>query len=510
MRVTVPNSGQFGIVSDQAPQELPINAWSDGSNFRFRDGYAERFLGQRQIFDAPVITPYFITPYATTTSRFWVHAGLTSVYVDDGTTRTEITGTAPTGAIDDRWTGGSLNGVLVLNNGKDVPTFWGGDVGLNLATLTGWDAAWRAASVRPFKNYLVALDVTKGATRFPHMVKWSSAADPGTIPASWDETDPAVDAGELDQAETPDLMVDQLPLGDVNIIYKERSMYSMQYIGGQFIFRFARLPGDYGMLTRGCAVQVPNGHVVLASGDVVIHNGQGPQSILTGKMRDWLFSRIDSTNYRRCFVTSNPARNEVWICFPESGQSTCTKALVWNWVDNTFGVRELTAVTYGAAGQVNYTALASWASDTDSWDSDVTSWQQDGFSPTDARLLLCATTPTIGLVDASAQEFGANLTTYIERTGLSLDAPDRVKTLSRIIPRVDAVAGTVISIEFGASMDAEVEPTWNTAIPYTVGTTYKADGFVTGRFLAVRFGSTSAQPWRIRSYDMEVMQRGTF
>lgn len=510
MRVTVPNSGQFGVMADQAPQEIPVNAWSDASNFRFRDGYAERFLGQQSIFDAPTVTPYFLTPYSTTIARYWIHAGLASVFADDGTTRTDITGTAPTGGVYDRWTGGALNGVLVLNNGVDVPQFWGGDVLTNLATLTGWDTNWRAASVRPFKNYLVALDVTKTATRFPHMVKWSAAADPGSVPASWDETDPAIDAGELDLAETPDLMVDQLPLGDVNIIYKERSMYSMQYIGGQFIFRFARLPGDFGMLTRGCAVQYPGGHIVLSAGDVIAHNGQGPQSILTGRMRSWLFNQIDSTNYAACFVTSNPTRNEVWICFPESGETTCTKALIWNWVDNTFGVRELNNVTYGASGQVNYTALSQWENDSDPWDADITTWDQDLFTPADARLLVCSTTPDISQVDSSAQINGVDIVATLERTGLALDAPDQVKTLTRLVPRVDAQPGTVISIEFGGSMDAEVEPTWSNPVPYTVGTTYKADSFATGRYLAVRFSSTSTQPWRIRSYDMEITPRGLF
>ena len=41
----------------------------------------------------------------------------------------------------------------------------------------------------PVQNYLIALDLTKSGTRYPHMVKWSAAADPGTVPASWDETD---------------------------------------------------------------------------------------------------------------------------------------------------------------------------------------------------------------------------------------------------------------------------------------------------------------------------------
>ena len=134
-----------GLNSDLTPEELGSGVWSAVENMRFRNGYAEKFKGSKQAFTTPVITPYFLTPYTTTTKRYWVYAGLTAIYADDGTTQTNITGTAPTGAIDDRWTGGSLNGVLVLNNGKDVPVFWGGTG--TAATLTGWTSTWRAQAV---------------------------------------------------------------------------------------------------------------------------------------------------------------------------------------------------------------------------------------------------------------------------------------------------------------------------------------------------------------------------
>lgn len=509
--VTIPGSGQYGAMADQAPQELPINAWSRVRNMRFRDGYSERFGGHSPIFGAPTVTPYWLTPYTTPAARFWVHAGAARVFADDGTTRTDITPAAPfTGAQDDRWTGGSLNGVLVMNNGVDQPQFWGGNVANKLATLTAWNAAWRAASVRPFKNYLVALDVTKSGTRYPHMVKWSHAADPGTVPISWDEADPAKDAGEQDLAETPDLIVDQLPLGDLNVVYKERSMYSMQFIGQPYIWRFQRLPGDVGMLARGCAVATPQGHVVLAAGDVILHSGQGPQSLLTGRMRRWLFNNIDSTAYQRAFVTSNPAKNEVWICFPSVGATTCTQALVWNWADNTLGVRDLPNATYGAPGQIKYSAAASWNADTETWADDVTAWNQDDYSQADARLLLASTLPQIELVDTTGSYHGQPITAMLERTGLALDDPYSVKLLRAVYPRVDAITGTQLSIEVGASMDAERAPVWQPPVIYTVGSTLKADAFAQGRFLALRISSVGKQPWRVKSIDLDVVKQGAY
>jgi hypothetical protein len=508
--VSVKDAGAIGVVADAIAQDLPPNAWTSASNVRFRDGCAERFLGDEQVFTTPAVTPYFLAPYQTTSKRFWVHAGTAAVYADDGTARTDITGTAPTGAATDRWTGGTLNGVFILNNGVDQPMFWGGDTGLNLATLTGWNANWRCKSLRPFKNYILALNLTKTGVNYPHMVKWSHAAEPGTVPASWDEADPTKDAGEVDLAETPDLIVDGMALGDTFVVYKQRSMYAASYIGQPYIFRFQRLPGEYGILTRGCVADTPVGHVVLTAGDVIVHQGQGARSILTGKMRRWLFTQMDSDNYAASFVVTNPWRNEVWICFPEAGATACTKALVWNWNDGTFGVRTLDNVTYGAAGQMDFAGSTSWAADTATWDSDTSGWNQNEFSQAEARLLLSSSAPKILSVDTGALMSGSNVVASLERTGLAFDAPYQSKMVRAVYPRIDAAQGTTVQIQVGASMDAEAEPTWSAPVTYTVGSTFKADVIATGRILAVRFSSTSAQPWRIRSYDLDIVPLGAY
>ena len=509
--ITVPSAGEYGLIIDALPQELPVNGWSYAQNMRFRDGYAERFRGSSPVLTTPPVIPYWIAPYRNANSKFWIHAGVARVYSDDGSTQTDLTPTtAYAGAIDDRWTGGSAQGVMVINNGVDLPQFWAGNVATKFAPLTGWNAVWRCASIRPFKNYLVALDVTKSGTRFGNMVKWSAAANPGALPPTWDETDATKDAGEQDLAETTDFMVDSMPLGDLNIIYKERSMYGMQYIGGTFVWRFFRLPGDVGMLARGCVVNTPKGHVVMTPGDVILHNGQGPQSIVNGRMRRWLFNNIDTTYFARSFLCVNQARNEVWICFPEGGQTTCTLALVWNWETDTFGIRNLPNATFGGSGSVVTASNATWAADTETWAVDATTWNNDGFSSTETRLLISGAGPLVSLMETGALFNGVAPTCTLERTGMSFDKPDVVKTVRAVIPRLDATPGTVVNLQVGGSMDAEVAPTWSAPVSYTVGSTYKADFFATGRFLSFRITSTSAQPWRLKSFDVEMQGRGKY
>lgn len=500
--------GRVGVVNDAAQNDAPLNGWTIANNIRFRDGYAERIGGEQQIFTTTSVVPYFIAPFQTTTTSYWIHAGLTSVYADDGTTRTNITGTALTGTAGDRFTGGVLNGVFVLNNGVDVPQYWGGTS--TLAALPGWDATWRAVSVRPFKNFLVALGITKGSTKYPHMVKVSSAASTGAVPSSWDATNPALDTLERDLSETTDVLVDALPMGDLLIIYKERSMYSMQFIGGNTKFKTQRLPGNVGMLARGCAAITPVGHVVLTSDDVVLHAGQGAKSIINGRMRRWLFSQIDATNYKRCFLTTNERRNEVLVCFPTQGQQYCTKALTWNWVDDTIGVRDLGSVTHGASGKLPASVIdGSWAADTAPWNTDFTAWTEDGLSSAESRLVLAQTTKLM-LVDSGSGFGGANIPATLVRSGLDFGDGATVKLCRGIRPRIDAAAGTVITVEIGASMDPLSPPSYGPPVPFRVGIDVKADGFASGRYLAVRYSTNSLAPWRIARDAFDVTPMGAY
>lgn len=511
MFVTIDNCGQ-GMNADLTPEELGNGVWTNVSNVRFNNGYAERFKGTTQAFTTPSVTPYFIAPYVTNTARYWLHAGLASVYVDDGTTRTDITGTAPTGAIDDRWTGGSINGVWVMNNGVDVPMYWNGDTGTNLATIPGWDATWRAKAIRPFKNFIIALGITKGANLYPHMVKWSTTLNPGSITAAgdWDETNPAKDAGEQDLAETSDLIVDAMPMGDTMIVYKERSMYAMTYVGAPYVFRFQRMPGQIGMLARGCGVDTPYGHVVLTAGDVVLNTGQGCNSIANGIVRKYIFNNIDSTNYKRAFVTANPQRNEVWICIPVNSE-TCNVAAVWNWIDKSWSIRQLSSVTYGAFGQINITSTGTtWATDTATWQTDATTWNENEYSPAEARLLMCHSTPLISLTDTGTTDFGSLISATAERTGMTLGDQTAIKTIRAIRPQIDGNAGATVNIEVGASMFPDAAPNYGPVQTFTVGSSIKTDCFATGRYMAVRFSNSDYAPWRLKSFVIDYVNAGGY
>lgn len=498
-----------GFMPDPMAQELPLGAASTVTNMRFAGGFAERYRGMANVFGTPGATPYWIAPYASLATRLWVTGCQSKLYAYDGATQFDITPVVPpSGAIDDRYTGGAFNGVLLINNGKDAPWAWGGATNTPAILLPNWDPTHRAGWMRPFGNYIMTGNITKGSTNYPHMVKWSDLAVPGAVPGAWTPA-PGNQANERDLAETADIMVDGLAMGEQFIVYKERSKYALRVVGGDYIMDSKRLPGEEGMLARNCVVDTPIGHVVLTAGDVVVHQGGPATSLADGAIRKWIFNNMNSMHAKRSFVVANPQKAEVLVCFPSNDSEVCDLAAVYNWISRKWGVRTLVACHHAATGQINpNTVSLQWETDNDTWDSDATAWNENEYAGNEARVLF-ARAGAISAFDVGTTDFGNQIASRLERTGMTFGDAFSNKLLRGIYPQIDAPAGTVVRIAAGSAMGASENVTWGPAVDFTVGGSENlACVMVQGRQLAVRIDGTGFQPWRIRSMDLDIQTLG--
>lgn len=349
--------GTPGIVRDTPAHKINPAAFSDGQNVKFNTKGAESLVGDLGVFSTALTTPLWYQWFPPLSNPVWVYADLLNVYTVQGTTHTDITRASGVYAAipTERWQATVFNGVGVLNNTIDVPQAWTEfNPSTLLVDLPNWDGTRRAKSIKTFKNFLVALNMTDSGINRPYRVLWSDSADSGTVPGSWDSTDPATDSREVDLAQTEDHLVDQLFLGDINVIYKERTTWGMSFIGPPNYFRFWNILEDRGLLHRDCMVQTPLGHCVATQDDIIVHNGQKnqSQSIIHGTLRNWLFKSIDSTNFKNCFMFSFLRNNEVYFCFPEIGEQYATLAIVWNWKEGNIGVRDLSTTPFISIGPV--------------------------------------------------------------------------------------------------------------------------------------------------------------
>lgn len=514
--------GDVGVILDVLPHELPANAWTAGRNVRFNAPYVEKSPGNLALWGTTSVPPYFLLNARDTTQNFWLYAGLAAVYVTDGITHTDVTRTVggaygATAALN--WVGGVLNGIPFLNNGIDTPQYWALplNTATKLAALPNWNVAWVAASLRTYKNFLVAVDVTKAGTRYPQMVKWSHPADPGVVPSSWDETDPTKDAGEATLAETPGACVDSAPLRDTNIVYKDDSIWGMQFTGGAFVHRFYAIAREIGILSRRCAVEYVDGqHAVFGTGDLVVHNGQTVKSIASQRVKRTLFSAIDGDAYTRSFVVHNEPKKEVWFCYPETGQAAPNKALIWGYDKDSFGFRDINAAHMAAGIIVSTPTPQAWDADAGTWDSDTTLWDAGAYSPAIRRLVEASPANSqILYLDEGNQFNGSNITSYIERVGLAIplkvgqppDLSER-KMITSIWPRITGTAGGVVNVYLGFQNSPNDVVTYLPAKGFTIGTTKHLDFRLAGVLFAVKFESTTDIAWKLDGYELDVVKLG--
>lgn len=524
--VPIHNAGAIGIIKDLPGHDLLPEAWSDGQNVRFRDGKIIRSLGHSAVFGTPSIAPQWAMNVQTPADVFWMYANASAVYATDGSTHADISKVGGyTMNSDDLWSGGVLGGVPVITSGADTPQYWNNpSLAVKLADLPNWPASTLCRDIKPFGAFLVALDITKAGVRFPHRVKWSHPADPGSVPSTWDETDDTKDAGEKDLTDVGSgFNIEGHSLRDIFVIYKENSTWGMQFIGGFNIFRFFPIFITSGILSKHCATPFFDGkrelHFVATGNDVIVHDARTATSVLDKRWRKFINDNINTSSFNRSFVVADHTNNEAWFCFPSGSNTWPNLAIVWNWKDNTIGHQELPAdISFIASGVVVSGATPGvWDSDAGTWDTDTTQWDQRPFDALTLSLLLVDPTNTKLYLGEDTNAFnGTGFSSYVERTGHALVGQDRNgnpksnlsvrKLITRIWPKG---AKGAFNVRIGAQEEIDGPIIWSPSKSFTPGTDKYLDFSIGGRLTAIRIedGAVKAQ-WEVSGYDLEVVPLG--
>ena len=402
--------------------------------------------------------------------------------------------------------------------GKTDTTFTGCTRGANSTSAAAHDddaavyVTVYTKSIRAFRSFLVALNVTRGGVSYPRVVKWSTEAGIQGVPSSWNETTSTVDAGEYELADTKGDILDGLQLRDTFMIYKEDATYSMSFVGTPFIFSFRQLSPTIGAISKNCVAEFDGGHAIFGKGNFYINDGQRLKPILPQKLKEYVFTTLDGAQINKCFVAADYGRTEILFCFTADGALTNhpNKAIVWNYITNTFTIRDLPDLAHIGYGNVgNPTTSTTWASTTTSWAGTTGPWTMS-YDLQDKVLLFADPANTKLYRDGSGnREDTADMVSYIERTGLTMNGqgqPDHttVKRISSIWPKMSISGSDSINVYLGTQMSTEGGISWNAPVTFDPNTQSKVSVRGTGKLYAVRFESTTDMNWELDGYSIEV------
>ena len=273
-----------------------------------------------------------------------------------------------------------LNGLLVATNGYDTAQMWPLSSGvpstsIPLRELKNWPATTSyCKSISAFRTFLVGLNWQIGGVEYPNLVKWSTEASALSPPNTWLESDAVLDAGEYQLTDTPGKIIDGLPFGDSFLIYKEDSIYIMNYVGTPYIFSFKLLSPTIGLLAKNAVAEFEGGHFFIGNSDCYVTNGQQVTALLPNKLRREMFSDLNGDNYEKVFVAADYARNEMLACYPSGVSAIPNKALIWNWKDNTFSLRDIPDLYHINSGIAAITTGTTWNDHSEAWNAGAGIW----------------------------------------------------------------------------------------------------------------------------------------
>lgn len=506
-----------GLNTDIIPYELPPNYLTSCTNVRSNNGGIEPFGGHSEIKDLPAgAYPRSLLFISGNNTKFWIIA------CDDNVFKIEssVVSAKPDGMISSTpsatWSLTSIAGIPVMNSDSDIPYYmlpsydkmkplpWKKD--------TDWNAAKQSCKIMiAHKQFLFALGITNNGVYNSDGVRWSAPADIGGVPPTWDPLDTTSTAGYTTIGGAGGEIIGALPMRDALVIYRERGITIADYIGGRYVWRFRHLGSSVGLLSKDGVVDVNGTHYFLSDGDIYKTDGNSVQSIADKRIiRD--LNGINKDHFGKSYAVHNPSKKEVLFCVPTANSTYPNKAYIYNYIDNSWFMRDLpqnVAMSYGLAASVS----GAWDDLNATWNSLARSWAGDATTPFDNSLVIIS--PPIDSEPAKLSSidsiigFKRNLfDSIIERTDLAIQGLGQVTTIQRVFPHIQG-DGTIY-VQIGSQKVPNGPIQWKPAVPYNPSRDRKIDVRSTGVLHCYRiFADQVDFDFKVSGLDIEYVGAGT-
>ena len=522
--LNVRSLGEGSISSDISPWDLPPNAINDGSNFRVFANKLYSVGGYSKQNSTPILSPNGGTAkigHLRQSSDFggasyWILFGDDSVQAYDGTNLFDITGSITPITNAERWSTAITGEVMFANHPSIGPFYWlEGNVQIPFNDLPWsptqtWDDAGKSCNtIRAHKNFLFGLGMTENGEDYFDRVRWSHPAEPNGIPFSWEETaiDPSSLAGYVTLGGGGRIIGGQ-SLRDSFVVYSDSAVNIMDFVGDALGWRRRTVTSTAGLLSKESLIEVRGQHFFLSYDDILTFDGNQMVSLLHNRLRVRLGNRINQNAYQTSYAFENTATKEIWFCIPEGDALFPNAAYVFNYRDNSWGIRDLEQqyrhASFGNLPEpaVTWNSLAGTA-----WNEMDFVWDSGAQTPFNAAPFAVTSVDNIYDIDPNIPD--ENVSTVVSRTDLPLAGQQQVTTVTSIYPHVEGTAP--INVYFGSQQTAGGPIRWgnnNQPVVFNPQVDRKIDLRTTGELHSWRFESQGKQYFRLSGFDIEYQPAG--
>ncbi len=505
--------GSGGIVTDQDPYDLELTQFPIGANVQFHEGRIGKSYGYSS--SATVATePTHAQGWRVPGNNTIVIGALNKLYRYNGTTISNVSKTSDATNYSNsaRWQSALLGSAVLMNNGVEAPQFMQPN-GSRFADLPSWPANVITNCIKPYNSFLVMTGYETSGAKYPYTVRWSDTYNPTTVPTDYDIASTTNLAGENVLTGRNGELVDQLPLNNANILYAQRGVFAMDFIGAPLVFSFREIFTDDGIINRGAVATFFNQHLVVGNNDIYIHDGNQKRSIVDNRVRRTFYNSVQDTRSVTCHAVYD--RSEVWITYADEDAANvlnANKCLIYNWSQDAFTFIDLPNVRALTNSDVLDTSGA-WNNNTGTWSNTNEYWSTASLNTTSKGMGVYAVSPANNKIYQMMNTHSADgsaLNAYLEATKIDLDqvlgkANNNIKQINGIMPQIQGTGSVEISV--GTSLGPQDGISWKLPVTYNIETDNRIDLRASARYFALRVESNNASDyWRLTGLDIDIAE----
>ena len=345
-------------------------------------------------------------------------------------------------ATDQRWKFTQFGNVIIAANGQAKLQGYN----LNSSSLFA-DLAADAPTAR-FVTVVRDFVVSGWQTNYPNRVQWSALGDE----SSWTTSATT----QADYQDIPDGgSVVGVTGGEFGLVFMDRAIHRMSYIGSPLIFQFDNISRNLGCYEANSIIQYGGTSFFLGDDGFYACDGQNVVPIGSEKVNRFFFDRVDEATLYLMSAAVDPIKKLIIWAYASNSSATPDSLLIYNyqtqrWTSGTTTVDRIASTSTPAVtleGMDTYGNL----------DTILTTF--------DSRLWLGGRLQLAGVDGAKIVTFsGANATAYLE-TG-DIEVPGSTSAITIAKPIVDDGSGSVAllsrrllsqSTVFGAQTAADSE-----------------------------------------------------